>query len=65
MLVPCPECGGLLVEQNKQWAQCLNCEEQYPLGEIEAKVAQLRQEQEKKQEKKQDTQEKETQGEAI
>lgn len=31
---PCPQCGGLLVIANKQTAQCLQCEEQYPLDEI-------------------------------
>jgi DNA topoisomerase-1 len=25
---PCPACGGLLVAKNRQWAQCINCEEQ-------------------------------------
>lgn len=25
---PCPVCGGLLVAKNRQWAQCINCEEQ-------------------------------------
>jgi DNA topoisomerase-1 len=24
---PCPHCGGLLVQKNRQWAQCLDCEE--------------------------------------
>ena len=28
---PCPVCGGLLIVQNKDWAQCLNCEEQVRL----------------------------------
>jgi DNA topoisomerase-1 len=28
---PCPVCGGLLIVQNKEWAQCLNCEEQVRL----------------------------------
>ncbi|MGH2583117.1 MAG: type I DNA topoisomerase, partial [Anaerolineales bacterium] len=28
---PCPNCSGTLVIANKQFAQCLNCENQYPL----------------------------------
>lgn len=31
---PCPECGGLLVIANKNFAQCLSCEEQFPLDEV-------------------------------
>ncbi len=31
---PCPVCGGLMVVQNKTWAQCLNCEEQVRLDEL-------------------------------
>jgi DNA topoisomerase-1 len=31
---PCPNCGGTLVIQKKDTAQCLNCEEQYPLDEV-------------------------------
>jgi DNA topoisomerase-1 len=31
---PCPNCGGTLVIANKQFAQCLNCENQYPLNEV-------------------------------
>lgn len=31
---PCPECGGLLVVSNKKLAQCLSCEEQFPLDEV-------------------------------
>jgi DNA topoisomerase-1 len=31
---PCPECGGLLVVADKQNAQCLQCEERFPLDEV-------------------------------
>ncbi len=31
---PCPECGGLLVIADKQNAQCLNCEERFPLDQV-------------------------------
>ncbi|MCX8062571.1 MAG: type I DNA topoisomerase [Anaerolineales bacterium] len=31
---PCPECGGLLVIADKNNAQCLSCEERYPLDEV-------------------------------
>ncbi len=31
---PCPECGGLLVIADKNYAQCLNCEERFPLEEV-------------------------------
>jgi DNA topoisomerase-1 len=31
---PCPACGGLLVEADRRTAQCLKCEERFPLGEI-------------------------------
>jgi DNA topoisomerase-1 len=30
----CPRCGGLLVVSDKQHAQCLQCEEQYPLEQV-------------------------------
>jgi DNA topoisomerase-1 len=33
---PCPECGGLLVVANKNTAQCLQCEEQFPLDQVTA-----------------------------
>jgi DNA topoisomerase-1 len=33
---PCPLCGGLLVVANKNHAQCLQCEEQFPLDEVTA-----------------------------
>lgn len=31
---PCPNCGGLLVVADKQNAQCLQCEEQFPLDQV-------------------------------
>jgi DNA topoisomerase-1 len=31
---PCPACGGLLVAKNKQWAQCINCEEQVAMDSL-------------------------------
>jgi len=31
---PCPECGGLLVVVDKQNAQCISCEERYPLEKV-------------------------------
>jgi DNA topoisomerase-1 len=31
---PCPECGGLLVVADKRNAQCLKCEERFPLDEV-------------------------------
>jgi len=31
---PCPECGGLLVIANKNFAQCTQCEEQFPLDQV-------------------------------
>lgn len=30
----CPECGGMLVIADKANAQCLNCEERFPLDEV-------------------------------
>ncbi|HMR64907.1 MAG TPA: type I DNA topoisomerase, partial [Anaerolineae bacterium] len=30
----CPTCGGLLVQKNRQWAQCTVCEEQTLLSEL-------------------------------
>jgi DNA topoisomerase-1 len=32
---PCPNCGGTLVVANKQFAQCIKCENQYPLGQVQ------------------------------
>jgi DNA topoisomerase-1 len=31
---PCPNCGGLLVVANKNFAQCIACEEQVPLASL-------------------------------
>jgi DNA topoisomerase-1 len=31
---PCPLCGGMLVVANKNQAQCLTCEEQFPLDQV-------------------------------
>jgi DNA topoisomerase-1 len=31
---PCPNCGGLLVEQNQTTAQCIECENTYKVSEI-------------------------------
>lgn len=31
---PCPNCQGLLVQKNRQWAQCLDCEEQFLLDDL-------------------------------
>jgi DNA topoisomerase-1 len=33
---PCPNCGGMLVQKNRQWAQCLACEEQVELDRLPA-----------------------------
>lgn len=33
---PCPNCGGLLVEQNKTRAQCTNCARTYRMDELPA-----------------------------
>lgn len=32
--IPCPECKGLLVAANKNSAQCLTCERQFPLDQL-------------------------------
>ncbi len=32
---PCPNCGGTLVIANKQFAQCLKCETQFPLDDVQ------------------------------
>ncbi|HEX9923767.1 MAG TPA: type I DNA topoisomerase [Anaerolineae bacterium] len=31
---PCSNCQGLLVQKNRNWAQCLNCEEQFELNQL-------------------------------
>jgi DNA topoisomerase-1 len=35
LLAPCPNCGGTLVIANKNFAQCMKCENQYPLDEVQ------------------------------
>ena len=30
----CPKCGGLLVEANKREAQCMSCENTFPMGQV-------------------------------
>ena len=32
--VKCPECGGMVVVADKRDAQCINCEQTYPLDEV-------------------------------
>jgi DNA topoisomerase-1 len=32
---PCPNCGGTLVIANKNFAQCMKCETQYPLDDVQ------------------------------
>jgi DNA topoisomerase-1 len=34
LAVPCPACGGLLVVANKNQAQCLACEDLFPLDQV-------------------------------
>lgn len=36
---PCPECGGLLVVANKNQAQCLQCQNMFPLDQVTAEEA--------------------------
>jgi len=31
---PCPNCEGLLVQKNRNWAQCLNCEELFEIDQL-------------------------------
>jgi DNA topoisomerase-1 len=35
---PCPNCGGLLVAANKNFAQCIKCEERVPLEALELEL---------------------------
>ncbi|NJN93999.1 MAG: type I DNA topoisomerase [Anaerolineales bacterium] len=35
---PCPTCQGLLVQKNRNWAQCLNCEEQVEMNQLSGAV---------------------------
>jgi DNA topoisomerase-1 len=32
---PCPECGGMLVVANKNQAQCLSCQDLFPLDQVQ------------------------------
>ncbi len=32
---PCPSCGGTLVIANKNFAQCMDCETQFPLDDVQ------------------------------
>ncbi len=34
LAAPCPSCGGLLIAANKQMAQCIQCQEQFPQNEL-------------------------------
>jgi DNA topoisomerase-1 len=31
---PCPNCAGLLVQKNRNWAQCVNCEELFEIDQL-------------------------------
>ena len=31
---PCPNCGGLLVQKNRNWAQCVKCEELFEIDRL-------------------------------
>lgn len=31
---PCPNCGGLLVQKNRNWAQCVECEELFEIDRL-------------------------------
>jgi DNA topoisomerase-1 len=31
---PCPNCQGMLVQKNRNWAECLDCEEQFELNQL-------------------------------
>jgi DNA topoisomerase-1 len=35
---PCPACGGMLAVKNRQWAQCVRCEEQVALEKLSDEV---------------------------
>ena len=39
LVTPCPKCGGLLVVANKREAQCINCQEVFPLEEVVPEVS--------------------------
>ncbi len=38
LATPCPNCQGTLVVANKHMAQCLKCENQYPLDDVQPEV---------------------------
>ncbi|HEX2905621.1 MAG TPA: type I DNA topoisomerase [Phototrophicaceae bacterium] len=38
---PCPNCGGLLIEQNRTTAQCANCEHTYQMDELGESTVEL------------------------
>lgn len=38
---PCPNCQGLLVQKNRNWAQCLNCEEQFELSQLPGAASEM------------------------
>jgi len=48
--LPCPNCGGLLVQWNKNTARCLQCEATFPMSEIEKMMKEEREKKESEQE---------------
>jgi DNA topoisomerase-1 len=36
---PCPNCGGLLIEQSRSTAQCTVCQHRFPMHELTEKAA--------------------------
>ncbi len=38
LATPCPNCQGTLVVANKHMAQCLKCENQYPLDDVQPEI---------------------------
>ena len=38
---PCPNCGGLLIEQNRSTAQCIKCSNSYRINELPSVEAEL------------------------
>ncbi|NPA31466.1 MAG: type I DNA topoisomerase [Chloroflexi bacterium] len=38
LATPCPACGGLLVEARKGIAQCLQCQREFPLSQVEGRA---------------------------
>lgn len=39
LATPCPQCAGTLVIANKNFAQCLDCETQFPLDQVQPEEA--------------------------